>query len=160
MIYLFNPIYSNVVISTYNQYKIIIEIFYIIFYDTESLKSSVFYAYCACMLRRSVTSDSATPWTEAHQDSLSMAFSQQEYWNGMSFPPPGYLPDVGISPPSPTPLALARGFFTTSATWGALCIQFSSVAQSCPTLCGPMDCSTPCLPVHRQLPEFTQTHVH
>ena len=36
----------------------------------------------------------------------------------------------------------------------------NSVAQSCPTLCGPMDCSTPGLPVHHQLPEFTQTHVH
>ena len=35
--------------------------------------------------------------------------------------------------------------------------QFSSVAQSCPTLCDPMDCSTPGLPVHHQLPEFTQT---
>ena len=39
-------------------------------------------------------------------------------------------------------------------------IQFSSVAQSCPTLCDPMDCSTPGLPVHHQLPEFTQTYVH
>ena len=38
--------------------------------------------------------------------------------------------------------------------------QFSSVAQSCPTLCDPMDYSTPGLPVHHQLPEFTQTHVH
>ena len=38
--------------------------------------------------------------------------------------------------------------------------QFSSVTQSCPTLCDPMDCSTPGLPVHHQLPEFTQTHVH
>ena len=38
--------------------------------------------------------------------------------------------------------------------------QFSSVAQSCPTLCDPMDCSPPGLPVHHQLPEFTQTHVH
>ena len=36
----------------------------------------------------------------------------------------------------------------------------SSVAQSCPTLCNPMDCSTPGLPVHHQLPELTQTHVH
>ena len=35
----------------------------------------------------------------------------------------------------------------------------SSVAQSCPILCDPMDCSTPGLPVHHQLPEFTQTHV-
>ena len=38
--------------------------------------------------------------------------------------------------------------------------QFSSVAQSCPTLCDPINRSTPGLPVHHQLPEFTQTHVH
>ena len=38
--------------------------------------------------------------------------------------------------------------------------QFSSVIQSCSTLCDPMVCSTPGLPVHYQLPEFTQTHVH
>ena len=38
--------------------------------------------------------------------------------------------------------------------------QFSSVAQSCPTLCDPINCSMPGLPVHHQLPEFTQTHVH
>ena len=39
-------------------------------------------------------------------------------------------------------------------------VQFSSVAQSCPTLCDPRNCSTTGLPVHHQLPEFTQTHVH
>ena len=39
-------------------------------------------------------------------------------------------------------------------------IQFSSVAQSCPTLCDPMNRSTPGRPVHHQLPEFSQTHVH
>ena len=39
-------------------------------------------------------------------------------------------------------------------------VQFSLVAQSCPTLCNPMNRSTPGLPVHHQLPEFTQTHVH
>ena len=39
-------------------------------------------------------------------------------------------------------------------------IQFSSVTQSCPTLCDPMDCSMRGLPVHHQLLEFTQTHVH
>ena len=39
-------------------------------------------------------------------------------------------------------------------------VQFSSVAQSCLTLCNPMNCSTPGLPLHHQLPEFTQTHVH
>ena len=38
-------------------------------------------------------------------------------------------------------------------------VQFSSVAQSCPTLCDPKDCSMPGLPVHHQLPEFTKTHV-
>ena len=41
-----------------------------------------------------------------------------------------------------------------------LSVQFSSVAQSCLTLCDPMNCSTPGLTVHHQLPEFTQTHVH
>ena len=40
------------------------------------------------------------------------------------------------------------------------CSQFSSVAQSCPTLCDPMNRSTPGLPVHHQILEFTQTHVH
>ena len=39
-------------------------------------------------------------------------------------------------------------------------VQLSSVAQSCPTLCDPMNHSTPGLPVHHQLPEFTQTHIH
>ena len=39
-------------------------------------------------------------------------------------------------------------------------VQFRSVAQSCPTLCDPMNCRTPGLRVHHQLPEFTQTHVH
>ena len=39
-------------------------------------------------------------------------------------------------------------------------VQFSSVTQSCPTLCDPMNRSTPGLPVHHQLPEFTQTHIH
>ena len=39
-------------------------------------------------------------------------------------------------------------------------VQFSSVAQSCLTVCNPMNCSTPGLPVHHQLPEFTQTNVH
>ena len=42
----------------------------------------------------------------------------------------------------------------------SLSVQFSSVTQSCPTLCDPMNCSTPGLPVHHQLLKFTQTHVH
>ena len=48
---------------------------------------------------------------------------------------------------------------------GRLChlitsVQFSSVTQLCLILCDPMDCTMPGLPVHHQLPEFTQTHVH
>ena len=39
-------------------------------------------------------------------------------------------------------------------------VQFISIAQSCPTLCDPINCSTPGLPVYHHLPEFTQTHVH
>ena len=61
-----------------------------------------------------------TIWTAAHQASLSMEFSRQEYWSGLPFPPPEDLPDPGIEPVSLVPLALASGFFTTSATWEAL----------------------------------------
>ena len=45
-------------------------------------------------------------------------------------------------------------------SYGWPSVQFSSVTQSCPTLCDPMNCSTPGLPVHHHLLEFTQTHVH
>ena len=41
-----------------------------------------------------------------------------------------------------------------------ICKSSQFITESCPTLCDPMDCSTPDLPVHQQLPEFTQTHVH
>ena len=44
--------------------------------------------------------------------------------------------------------------------WLGRPVQFSSVAQSCPTLCNLMNRSTPGLPVHHQLPEFTHTHIH
>ena len=48
-----------------------------------------------------------------------------------------------------------------SSSWFSwLSVQFSSVTQSCPTLCDAMNCSTPGLPVHHQLLEFTKTHVH
>ena len=54
-------------------------------------------------------------------------------------------------------LSLLSKYIFLSFLWT---IQFSSVTQSCLTLCNPMECSTPGLPVHHQLPEFTQTHVH
>ena len=58
-----------------------------------------------------------------------MGFSRQEYWNGWPFPSPRALPDPGIEPGSLT-----------------LSVQFSSVAQLCPTLGDPMNCSTAGLP--------------
>ena len=54
-----------------------------------------------------------TPWTVAHQVSLSMGFSRQEYWSGLLLPSPGNLPDPGIEPTSPVSPKLAGGFFTT-----------------------------------------------
>ena len=62
---------------------------------------------------------------------------------------------VSISHPS-----FAGRLFSHSGGDGPHSVQFSSVAQSCPTLCDPMNPSTPGLPVYHQLPEFTQTHVH
>ena len=50
--------------------------------------------------------------------------------------------------------------FSSASFLLLLWVQFSSGAQSCPTLCDPMNCSLPGLPVHRQLPELTQTHAH
>ena len=55
---------------------------------------------------------------------------------------------------------LSKFYKTTSECWKRTSVQFSSVTQSCPTLCDPMNRSMPRLPVHHQLPEFTQTHVH
>ena len=92
-------------------------------------------------------------------------------WNFPGKNTPGDLPNPGIKPASP---ALTGRFFTTVPpgmpqqtgnviqiwTWAEHSVQFSSVAQSCPALCNPMNRSTPGLPVHHQLPEFTQTHVH
>ena len=102
-----------------------------------------------------------------------MGFSKQEYWSRPSFPTLGDSPIPGIEPEPLASPALAGGLFTTvppgkphSYLWlnnipwyGHIKTQFGSVAQSCPTLCDPMDCSTPGFPVHHQLPEFTQTHV-
>ena len=61
-------------------------------------------------------SNSSTPWTVACQAPLSIGFSRQEYWSGLPCLPPGDLPSPGIEPASLTSPALARGFFTTSAT--------------------------------------------
>ena len=72
-----------------------------------------------------------------------MGVSRQEYWSGLPFPSPGDLPDPGFEPTSLTSPTLADGFFTTSATWEAqVSVESESeIAQSCPTLCDPTDCS-------------------
>ena len=103
-----------------------------------------------------------TPWTVAHQASLSIT-------NCQSLPKLMTIELVTISssvPFSSHPESVpASGSFPMSqffASGGKVflpTVQFSSVTQSCLTLCDPMDCSTPGLPVHHQLPEFTQTHV-
>ena len=108
----------------------------------------------------------------------------------VAFPSPGDLSNPGIKPRSPSLQAdslpaepqgkprntrvgslsiLYQIFPTQESNWGLLhcrqifyqlSYQFSSVTRASPTLCDPMDCSTPGLPVHHQLPELTQTHVH
>ena len=85
-----------------------------------------------------------------------MGFCRQEYWNGLSFPSLGDLPDLGVEPVSP---ALQMDSLLLSYM-EAPDYNISSVAQSCPTLCDPMNRSTPGLPVHHQLSQFTQTHIH
>ena len=55
-----------------------------------------------------------TPWTVAHQVSLSMGFSRQEYWSGLPCPPPGALPDPGIELAAPVSVSYTAGdSFTT-----------------------------------------------
>ena len=85
---------------------------------------------------------------------------QQESWSRLPFPSPGDLPDPGIKP---TPLMspeLEAGSLALAPLGKPQIFRFSLVAQSCLTLCDPMNRSTPGLPVHHQLPEFTQTLVH
>ena len=71
------------------------------------------------VLRRSVVSDSVTPWTVAYQAPLSVEFSRQEYWSGLPCPLPQDLPNPVIKPKSFMSPTLAGGLFTTSTTWEA-----------------------------------------
>ena len=79
-------------------------------------------------------------WTVAFQAPLSTWFPRQEYWSGLPFASLADLPNQEMEPESLKSLALARGFFTTSATWEALLLTWSEVkvTQLCPTLCNPM----------------------
>ena len=60
------------------------------------------------------------PWTVAPQAPLSMRFSRQEYWSGLSCPPSGIFPNSVIKPKSLKSFALAGGLVAASATWEAL----------------------------------------
>ena len=88
-----------------------------------------------------------TPWTVACSSVLVIS-QAQEYWSGLPFPSPGDLPDPNIEPVSP---ALAGGFFTIEPPGKPFIFLVTlkvSVAQSCPTVCDPMDCSLPGSSVH------------
>jgi len=103
----------------------------------------------------------ATPRITAHRAPPPMGFSRQEYWSGVPLPSPWLR--VGMCKlllnylvPNKIHIHWLTGNFCRNEK----VIQFSSVTQSCPTLWDPMNRSTTGLPVHHQLPEFTQTHVH
>ena len=103
-----------------------------------------------------------TPWTTAYQAPPSMGFSRQEYWSGVPLPSPKvYLVSTRSSRSRLNMLNLSRQIILPNIlSFVEAFVQFSSVVQSCPTLCNPMDFSMPGFPVHHQLPELTQTYVH
>ena len=92
-----------------------------------------------------------------------MGFSSQEYWSGLLFPTPGIFHIKGLNQ-SLLHLLYWQVYFLSLAPLEKplrfSSVQFSSVTQSCPTLFDPMDHSMPGLPVHHQLLELAQTHVH
>jgi len=121
-----------------------------------------------------------TPWTVAHQASLSMGFSRREYWSVHALLQ-GIFLTQGLNPGLLHsgrffPAVILNGSWQMVSLWifrfpstgqsvhpaslHSFDNQFSSVAQSCLTLCHPMDCSTSGFPVHHQLPELAQTHAH
>ena len=84
---------------------------------------------------------SAILWTVAWQAALSMEFSRQEYWSGLPLSSPGDLPEPGINLVSP---ALQANSLLSEPPGKPKVL----VAQLCPTLCDPMDCSLPGSSVH------------
>ena len=102
------------------------------------------------------------PWTLVQQAPLCMGFSRQEYWSGLTFPPPGDLPDPGMEHSACISRWILYHWVTSEAI--GICEhalkggegdkQFGVIdnrllshkhadAQSCPTLCNPMNCSPP-----------------
>ena len=124
---------------------------------SSELKKTIASNLCAiCVLCAQLCRTLCDPMSYiAHQAPLSMEFSRQEYQSGLSFPSRG-RGRTRIS----CVFYTGRRILYHWAPWEAVLFLLGSIAQSCPTLCDPMDCSMPGLPVHHQLPELTQTHVH
>ena len=126
------------------------------------------------MVRHSIVSDSATQWTVARKGSSVWDSPGKNTGVGSHFLLQGIVPTQGSKPG----LLYCRWILYHLSYQGIYFIlffkinlfiliggwllhnQFSSVAQSCPILCNPVNHSTPALPVHHQLPESTQTHIH
>ena len=70
--------------------------------QTENYLTAATELTCVVLLNQLCLTLFETPWTVARQVTLSMEFSRQEYWSGLPFAPPGYLPDPGMEPRSPT----------------------------------------------------------
>ena len=95
-------------------------------WSKNQLSVSIWLSGCerACVLRRfSHVRFFETPWTIACQAPLSVGFSRQGYWSGLSCFPPGDLPDPGIEPRSLAPPALHSGFSTTKWHLRSLCVS-------------------------------------
>ena len=82
-----------------------------------------------------------TPWTVAHQAPLSMGFSRQEYWSGLSCPPPEDLSNPRVNPRFPTLQADSLPSKSPGKPKGSYAATAAKSLQSCPSLCDPMDCS-------------------
>ena len=95
----------------------------------------------------------ALQWVLSYTD-MNQPWSYMYSPSRSPLPPPS-PPDSSGSSQCTRPEHLSHASHITSFN---CCLQFSSVAQLCPTLCNPMNYSMPGLPVHHHLPEFTQTH--
>ena len=103
-----------------------------------------------------------SPWGHKESDTTEATKQQQQHCIYYSYNYVKYKHGSQIKRPKQdksqgNPVSINIPIFSTLYP---IFLQFSSVAQSCPTVCDPMNRSTPGLPVHHQLLEFTQTHVH
>ena len=113
---------GDIIISNVICIKIIKETISILF--SHSLWNLVFFFF-NCVFSWPVVSDALQPHgLQLTKAILSIGFSRQKYWSGLSFPSPGDLPNPGIEPASVASPALAGSSFTTSTTWEALIPQF------------------------------------